>query len=374
MNPPPANRSALVYYVNGHGFGHATRSIAVLNEVWDLRPDQTVFIRTTAPGFLFESNCKGRFRLLEGEIDPGTVQSDPLRLDREASLQARARHQQRLPALVRHDVAQLSSLKVGLIAADIPPLAFEVAAELGVPSVALGNFSWDWIYEPWIESRPERAELVESMRRSYGRADLLLRMPLHGDMSAFRQVEDIPHVVRPMPAERAGAREALALGSETRPLVLVSFGGFEGVRLRGPARPGLEAYRFITFGRGIPGLPADTVMLPMDHRYHHEALVAASDAVITKPGYGTVAECLAARTPLLYTSRDDFREYPVLVDGIRRDAHARFLPREDLLELRWAPHLDALLGAKPSWADVRTDGARVAAERLLGILDDPDRA
>ena len=35
--------------------------------------------------------------------------------------------------------------------------------------------------------------------------------------------------------------------------------------------------------------------------------------MVTKPGYGIISECIANDTALLYTSRGDFREYPVLV-------------------------------------------------------------
>ena len=55
----------------------------------------------------------------------------------------------------------------------------------------------------------------------------------------------------------------------------------------------------------------------IDSGFRYEDLVAAVDVVVTKPGYGIIAECIAAGTPMLYTSRGDFREYDLLV---RRDA------------------------------------------------------
>lgn len=374
MTGPPAGPGpSLLFYVNGHGFGHATRVLAVLRELWALRPDQHVLLRTDAPAFLFERGCGGPYRLLAGSVDPGTVQADPLQLDVQASLAARARFQAGLPALVRAERRRLQGARVGLVAGDIPPLAFEVAASLGVPSVALGNFSWDWIYEPLAAGRPDGAGLVEGMRRSYARADLLLRMPFHGSMDAFRRVQDIPHVVRRPTADPAAVRRALGLAGETRPVVLVSFGGLAAVRLGAPSAADPGPYRFITFGEPQPGLPADSVRLPVDHGMRHEDLVAASDALITKPGYGTVAECLASRTPFLYTSRDHFREYEVMVEGIRREARARFLPREDLLRLRWRPHLQALLADRRPWSTTPVDGARVAARHLLRRLPVDDR-
>ncbi len=52
----------------------------------------------------------------------------------------------------------------------------------------------------------------------------------------------------------------------------------------------------------------------------YEDVVRAVDVVVTKPGYGIIAECLANDTALLYTSRGHFIEYDVLT----RDA-PRFL-------------------------------------------------
>ena len=362
----------LVFYINGHGFGHATRSLAILQEIWSLRPQQRVVLRTDAPRFLFDKGCSGPCEILAGPVDPGTVQADPLQLDVEASLQARARMQDSLAEQVEAECVRLASRDVGLIAGDIPPLAFEVGSRLGVPSVALGNFSWDWIYEPYVASRPELQRLVEGMQSSYACADLLLRMPLHGNMDAFSRVLDIPHVARRARSDRASVRRSLGLEGETRPLVLVSFGGFAAVQFADPADADPGPFRFVTFGEPLPGMPEDTVCLPVAHGYRHEDLVAASDALITKPGYGTVAECLAARTPFLYTSRDHFREYDVLVAGIRRDARARFVPQEDLLALRWRPYFEELLADRKPWGEVPLGGAEVAARRLLERLSPGD--
>ena len=52
--------------------------------------------------------------------------------------------------------------------------------------------------------------------------------------------------------------------------------------------------------------------------YRYEDLVRAADVVVTKPGYGIIAECLANDTALLYTDRGRFIEYDVLVAAMRR--------------------------------------------------------
>ena len=59
---------------------------------------------------------------------------------------------------------------------DIPPLAVAAAEAAAIPSVAIGNFTWDWIYEDY---RSEDAlELARDIRRMYRKATTALRLPL----------------------------------------------------------------------------------------------------------------------------------------------------------------------------------------------------
>ncbi len=47
--------------------------------------------------------------------------------------------------------------------------------------------------------------------------------------------------------------------------------------------------------------------------FRYEDLVRAVDVVITKPGYGIIADCIANDAAMLYTSRGRFAEYEVMV-------------------------------------------------------------
>ena len=62
----------------------------------------------------------------------------------------------------------------------------------------------------------------------------------------------------------------------------------------------------------------------------YEDLVRAVDVVVTKPGYGIIAECLANDTALLYTSRGHFIEYDVLVAAMPHFLRARYIGHADL--------------------------------------------
>jgi len=44
----------IVFYVSGHGFGHTSRTIAVIDAVAERRPGVEIAVRTSAPRRLFE--------------------------------------------------------------------------------------------------------------------------------------------------------------------------------------------------------------------------------------------------------------------------------------------------------------------------------
>src|SRR5947199_145139 len=71
---------------------------------------------------------------------------------------------------------------------------------------------------------PEYCWLIDWLREAYGQADVLLRLPFHGDLSAFHAIEDVPLVSRPASAPRAVLRQRLGLGEAER-AVLLTFGG-----------------------------------------------------------------------------------------------------------------------------------------------------
>jgi hypothetical protein len=101
----------------------------------------------------------------------------------------------------------------------------------------------------------------------------------------------------------------------------------------------------------------------------YEDLVRAVDVVVTKPGYGIIAECLANDAALLYTSRGHFIEYDVLAREAPRFLRAAYIDHADLFAGRWTSHLDALLAQPSPLERPAVDGADVAAELLLERLE-----
>jgi L-arabinokinase len=177
-----------------------------------------------------------------------------------------------------------------------------------------------------------------------------------GGFGSFTRVIDLPFVARRSTRDPEETRRALALSLDTR-LVLPSYGGhgLEGLQ---DAFKRLDGYE-VLFEFDENKLYADG--------FRYEDLVRASDVVVTKPGYGIIAECLANDTAMLYTDRGNFIEYDVLVANMPRFLRTRFISNEDLFAGRWQEHLDALLAQPAPPLRPDTNGAEVAARLLLEL-------
>lgn len=359
----------LAVYVTGHGFGHATRTAEVLRLLRAREPRLAIAVRTTAPATLFDG-VGGPLTVGSVECDVGLVQRDALTIDEPATAAALQSFLAGWEARVAAEVRFLRESGARLVLGDIPPLAFAAAAEAGHPSIALGNFSWDWIYRHIGRRHPLLLEGAEAAARAYRRAGLLLRLPFAGDLSAFPRIEDIPLVARKSKLAKAESRRRLGL--DARPVVLLSFGGLGMPELDPTALGRLGEYQFLLAGQAGAGEAPNLLRVAAADLtaagLGHVDLVGAADVVVSKPGYGIVSECIANGTPLLYTSRGRFVEYDVFVAGMPRVLRCRYLDRSDLLAGRWAGAVRALLAQLPPPETARVDGAQVAAEEIFGLI------
>ena len=104
-----------------------------------------------------------------------------------------------------------------------------------------------------------------------------------------------------------------------------------------------------------------------------EDLVGAAEVVVTKPGYGIIAEAIANDTAVLYTARGHFPEYDVLVAEMPKYVRNAFISHDDLFAGKWESHLDKLMAQAKIKKKPETNGADVAAETLLKALDKPPK-
>jgi len=377
---------AIVFYISGHGFGHASRCIEVINAILAQRPETRVGVRTSAPRWLFDLTVKGKVTYSTLECDTGVVQVDALTLDEADSIRRAAAFHSDLVTRAASETRALRELGAGLIVADVPPLAFAVGASAGIASIALGNFTWDWIYADYPRVRLAPS-LLPAIRGAYAKASMALRLPMSGGFESFSNVKDIPFVARHASLSREDVCKRLKLPAE-KPFVLASFGGVGLAGLDTDALGKLRKYTVLSAATmPLTRVRKDTPAVVerkgsyiaineeamYDSGVRYEDLVGAAEVVVTKPGYGIVSECIANDTAILYTSRGHFPEYDVIVEEMPKYARTAFISHDDLFAGKWESAIDKLRAQPKLKKKPETNGAEVAADILLKALDKPPR-
>ena len=270
------------------------------------------------------------------------MQIDALTLDEADTIRRASAFHSDLVTRAASETRVLRELGAGLIVGDIPPLAFAVGGAAGIPSIGLGNFTWDWIYADYPRVRLAPS-LLPAIRAAYAKASMALRLPMCGGFESFSNVKDIPFIARHATHTREQVCKTLKLPAD-KPIVLASFGGYGLPGLDTDALAKFKKYTVVTtanlpLGRARKEMPTaerkgsfisvnEEAMYDAGVRY--EDLVGAAEVVVTKPGYGIISECIANDTAMLYTSRGHFPEYDVLVAEMPKYARNAFISHDDL--------------------------------------------
>lgn len=361
----PPHSHTVAYYITPHGFGHAVRSLEIIRKLRERSREVRLIVVSDIPVFLVEQCVGVPLPYRRRRLDVGLVQRDSLRFDLAATREALERLRRDEDRLLAEEVDFLAGEAVSAIVSDVAFLPFLAAERRGIPSLGIGNFTWDWIYGSYRHLDSGWEPLIGWVREGYRRCGLFLELPMHGDCSVCPNRRSVPLVCRRASRDPSETQKLLGIDGGRRHYLV----SFADLHLGAEAGRRLEAIRDARFlfkhpltlsaanSRSLDGLPLS-----------YADVVAAVDGVITKPGYGIVSDCLAHGTPMVYTDRGVFPEYEVLVEAIRENLASVYLPSEDLYAGRWQTALDDLSRTGRRTPAIRLDGADVCAEIILEEL------
>jgi L-arabinokinase len=359
------HKRPVAYYITAHGYGHGARSCDVIRALKRINPDLPVLLVSDLGEKFFQprlgSNLMDGDNIRQAAFDVGMVQKDSILTDVDATLEKLLALCSRAETLIDEERRFLDHHDVGVVVCDIPGIPLVAAARAGIPGIAIGNFSWDWIYVPFMEREPRWSAIVDHFRACYAKADLLLRLPFAGDMSSFRNIEDLPLMASPGSCRRLELAQRFG-ADVNRSWVLLSFTSLNWEPSALARLNRLSDYELFSV---LPLKFPDTHIHPVNPReYAFQDVIASVDVVLSKPGFGIVSECIVNRKPLIYADRADFIEYPILVEGIQRYLRHLHVPSERL----YAGDIEEFLGAIGDQPDpserLQTGGAEIAAQRI----------
>jgi UDP:flavonoid glycosyltransferase YjiC (YdhE family) len=351
----------LVVDISGHGFGHAGQVIPVVRDLLTAVPELRVTLRTAVPGHVLARHVGRDLPVAPPPADVGLHMTGPMDVDVPASAAAYAALHADFPSVVAGEAARLRALGPDLLLADVPYSSIAAAARIGVPAVALCSLNWLDAYAAYCAGRPESAAIMAEIRDAYAAAGLFLQPRPHTPMTELANTRSIPPVCRIGTDRRDELCARLALDDDTA-LVAVAFGGLPGVAVAElPRVPGVRWLQ-----EGAPAARED-ISDASAAGLDFADLAASVDLVVTKSGYGTLCETLAAGTRLLMVSRPDWPEDAGMRAWLGRHGTAAVLPRAEATPAGLATAVRDLL-ARPRGAPVPPAGRAEAARRLRDDL------
>ncbi|HUA54778.1 MAG TPA: hypothetical protein VMB81_21550 [Candidatus Sulfotelmatobacter sp.] len=352
--------------ITGHGYGHAAQTAPVVEALRALRPA----LRVSARSDLDARVLALFFPTLDGVSRPvadfGFTSRSAIDVDVANAERDFGGLHQRFEAVVDAEAAALRGLAPDLVLANVGYVPIAAAARAGIPAVGFSSLNWLGIVRGYDAGWPDAARIEVQMAAAYRQATLFVRPTPAMPMPDFPTVQVGP-VARCGTPRRDALVERLGLAAGER-VVLVSLGGI-ATELPIATWPPVPGVRYVVAGLAVPPR-ADMVALETLGLSHLDCL-ASADAVITKPGYGTLAEAACHGIPTLYVLRDVLRgrwyEEAPLVTWLEAHGTARAVARAALERGDLAPALHALW-ALPRKPPVPPRGNDAAARLIAELL------
>ncbi len=270
-------------------------------------------------------------------------------------VQSRAAYQQfhrDWEAKVSAEAALLQELQADLVYSNVGYLPLAGAQRAGIANVALCSLNWADIYRHYCGED----EISQQIQTCYAHADAFLRATPSMDMADLPNRGEVAPIAVVGTNRRDELNQLLHLSKDEK-LVLVSLGGIAS-RLPLEQWQRIAGVRWLVQRAWQVDHPDAIVFedLPMSF----SDVLASSDALLTKPGYGSFVEATASGVPILYASRPDWPESPALIAWLQQHGVARELFPAALQHGDLADSLVAIWGAKRPDPIIPTGAAQVA--------------
>lgn len=354
-------------FITSHGFGHGTRACAVLNEVIRLTGCE-LQVFSTLPNWFYSQNIFSQeLKIHQVKTDIGLVQKSPFVHDLAKTI-----HE--LKNFLDFDCKDYNIIRkivqggsFDLIISDISPLGIKLADELNIPSVLIENFTWDWIYAKYCLSHPPFNEIIRKLQHIYETANLHIQaIPYSGEKSSTIKVPPISRSIHHDPHE---IRNRLNICKSSKIVLLTTGGITKSLTLINKLTNYTDCTFIISNNQDKISRDQNIISMPLNSNYHYPDLVNASNLVVGKVGYGTLAECWSTHTPLLGCYRKDFRESKPLKIFADKNLSHKEISIDDFEKMNWMENAREIMlqEIKINYCS-KTSGSIKAAQAIVGLI------
>jgi hypothetical protein len=357
----------LLACVTGHGWGHLAQTVPIVAALRARLPVLRVTVRTG----LAADRVRSRFVAAEldapevvgDDTDFGFEMHDALTVDLPRSLARYERLYADEAAWQARLARSIDALAPDAVLSNVGPMPLAAAAQVGVPAFAASSLNWASLLEALCPAEPRARAVAARMRAGYGCARAVFALQPCLPFDGFERVCPVAPIARRGRARRAELAAALGLAAGTR-VMTVAFGGLPMAVSTAAWRlaPDWAAVVFLADAVEVRGvIDGERLGWPFID------LLASTDLLVAKPGYGTFAEAGFQGVDTLVVPRDAWPESPWLQRWLAQHARTAPLPPADLRAGRFAEAI-ASIDAQPRRVPAHGDGAAQVAEAILAAL------
>jgi hypothetical protein len=354
------------YFVSPHGFGHAARAAGVMAAIHEMDDSFHFDIFSSVPRWFFQDSLAGGFSYHRLQTDIGIVQKDPLNEDLSETVRYLNEFFPLDHSRISDQVDLIRTMKIELIICDIAPMGIAVAREAGIPSVLVENFTWDWIYEGYLDQEPRLEKHVLYLRGLFSETDYHVQTEPVCRYGKKADLKTLP-ISRKVRTPASAIRRQLGVPKDNK-MMTITMGGIPD---HYPFLDQLASHRGVHFV--VPGASRSTethgnlILLPHHSDFFHPDLINASDAVVGKVGYSTLAEVYYAGIPFGYVPRAAFRESPVIGRFIEKNMAGMGIEPDEFQDGSWVYRVQRLL-ALPRVSRSGSNGAEAVAQFICSLM------
>lgn len=353
----------LLVDISYHGFGHVSQTAPVVNALARMLPDLRVTVRSAAPAEILQQRFQCEITHIPAAFDFGMAMANAVDVLADKSAAAYREFHSEWDEKVRREAQAMQELQPDLLLANVPYLSLAAARVIGLPAVGMCSLNWADIYRHYCGGDAASREIHAQMLEAYNSAAYFLLPQPCMPMTDFGNTCRINPIANVGTNRRAEIDARLPVAAAKK-IVLVAMGGME-FRVPMESWPHIPGVHWL-----VPaawGIVRDDASAFESCGLPFSDILASSDAVLTKPGYGTFTEAACTGVPVLYVARQDWPEESHLVEWLWQNDACLEVGRAALERGELEAPLKRLWGMSRPPAPVPS-GAIDAAQCLRGLL------
>lgn len=296
------------YYVSDTGFGHITRSLAVIEQILE-QSDYHIYLVSGqtqieyAKIYLIPYEERVTFQITQTEAKTVYFENT-LTTDVKTTEKNVEKFIHKLPDLLDKELEQLKDMPLDFVISDLSVLGIEVAQALGVKIVGISNYTWYHRYK----KKGIKEEYISYYLNKYNQFDMFYRLAMADDMTGLNcPMTEGGHMMR-----KVNFLASVDLKKMYWPTMYLSIGQ---VAHKKDMIINFQSGHVFAAGDLTAGGDAHVINLPNKISHSQDYLMASSLALV-KPGWATVNECLILGKPFGIITTDDSEDQE-LIDKLK---------------------------------------------------------